>query len=197
MFTRFRYHWAETCHCAEFSFTWLKSFKLKHLNWAVFHRILFPVSSTVVTHWSLWSSTTSFGHWRALWPPWLPPLLEPTLVQLGELNSSLLSLTRHCQSYGQHTAPQPTGLWDCHHCRGFGTHTSEAHDLLFITQSIMTADQIAKNESALLWAQTCFLLHWWLVAWLMDSIDFFFGHTKPRKSLQQLCSHHTALPQML
>ena len=99
MFTRFRYHWAETRHCAEFSFTWLKSFKLKRLNWAVFHCILFPLSSTVVTDWSLWSSTTSFGHWRALWPPWLPPLLEPTLVQLGELNSVLLSLTRHCQSF--------------------------------------------------------------------------------------------------
>ena len=33
----FRAHWVETCHCAEFSFsTWLKSFELKHLNWAVF-----------------------------------------------------------------------------------------------------------------------------------------------------------------
>ena len=49
MFTRFRRHWVETCHCAEFSFTWPKSFKLKHLKLFCFHwMFLFPSSN----HWS-------------------------------------------------------------------------------------------------------------------------------------------------
>ena len=92
-------HWVETCHCAEFRF----SLDWRVSNWSTWTEPVFTVffflSSTVVTHWSLWSSTTFFGHWGALWPPWLPPLLEPTLVQLGELNSIPLSLTRHCQSF--------------------------------------------------------------------------------------------------
>ena len=65
------------------------------------------------------------------------------------------------------------------HWKGKGRgklETSEAHDLLFIIQSILTADQTAKNESALLWAQTSLLLHRWLVAWLMGSIDFFLPY---------------------
>ena len=59
MFTRFRRHWVETCHCAEFRFLldWRAS------NWSTWTEpfLLRFVSSTVATHWPLWSPTTSFG----------------------------------------------------------------------------------------------------------------------------------------
>ena len=77
---------------------------------------------------------------------------------------------------GQHTARQPNGVWDCHHCRDLGTHTGSSWPFVYHSVNYMTADQTAKNESALLWAQTSLLLHRWLVAWLVDSIDFFLPY---------------------
>ena len=98
MFTRFRYHWAETCHCEEFRFYLTEELQTEALELSRFSLRFFSLKHcrdsliTVELYYLFWSL-------RILWPRYLPPLLEPTLVQPGELNSIPLSLTRHCQSF--------------------------------------------------------------------------------------------------
>ena len=99
MFTCFWRPWVETCHCAElpfFSLDWRAS------NWSnrteLFFRA-FLVSSIVVTHWSLWSGTTSFGHCGELWQLGKLVLVDRTLDMRGELSNTRFQLTSHCQTF--------------------------------------------------------------------------------------------------
>ena len=99
MFTCFWRPWVETCHCAElpfFSLDWRAS------NWSnrteLFFRA-FLVSSIVVTHWSLWSGTTSFGHCGELWQLGKLVLVDRALDMRGELSNTRFQLTSHCQTF--------------------------------------------------------------------------------------------------
>ena len=104
MFTRFRRHWVETCHCAEFRFFHLTE---RASNWSAWNCVEFTDCFFCTS--SQLSRLT--GHWRALWPLWLQLLLEPTLVQHGELSSTLLSLTKDC--HGSHWRNM-TNWWTTH-----------------------------------------------------------------------------------
>ena len=114
------------------------------------------------------------GHWRALWSLWLQLLLEPTLVQHGELSSTLLSLTKDC--HGSHWRNM-TNWWTTHWGlinwlrRLFPLwKVCRQHFLDLKLQNSMTSSsslsvslpwsQTVRNWKALLWALSGHQLHW-------------------------------------
>ena len=178
MFTRFRIHWVETCHCAEFRFLNWRSFKLKHLKTVWIHWTFFP-SQAITARIAVHCRALLHDHCRALWQLWLPQLLEG--LSSTQLSLTVVWLTSHWEGSTNWWRTHweclhwPTKVFQplkCWHQHWQSLRLLRSTTYCWSPKLSLPWELTVRHWRALHWAKNGFRQLLYLAAWLMDCMGF-------------------------